>query len=268
MLGCIQETTQSKEKAQEITITETPTITPSPSPELQEQKTEKNQLEKCLEERSDLEKFREQRRQMVQSQMKARDIDNERVLNAMRSVPRHNFVPSQYQSEAYADHPLPIGYGQTISQPYIVALMTQELNVEKEDRVLEVGTGSGYQAAVLAELAEEVYSIEIVPELAEKAKKTLKENCYFNAHVKQGDGYFGWREHSPFDKIIITAAATHIPRPLIDQLKDGGKLIVPLGSVRYHQTLTLIAKDGNKLTSEYITSVRFVPMTGKIEKHT
>lgn len=260
-LGCIQEREQLIE-SEPISEKE---LAPSESPV--EEPSEANELELCLEKRLDSSEFKEQRIQMVESQMRTRDIDSEIVLKAMKSVPRHNFVPEKYRNEAYADHPLPIGHGQTISQPYIVALMTQELGVKKGDRVLEIGTGSGYQAAVLAELTDEVYSIEIIPELAESASKTLKENCYFSVKVKQGDGYFGWEEHAPFDKIIITAAATHIPRPLIDQLKDNGQLIVPLGSTLYHQTLTLISKDNNELKSEYITSVRFVPMTGEIEKH-
>ncbi len=205
------------------------------------------------------------RQRMVEYDLKGRDIDDKGVLAAMGKVERHRFVGEDLQDQAYADHPLPIGYGQTISQPYIVALMTQSLKLEDSDRVLEVGTGSGYQAAILCELVDETYSIEIIDELAKKANKTLTANG-FRANVKSGDGYFGWEEHAPFDAIIITCAATHIPPPLIEQLNEGGRLIIPLGSTKYHQTLTLTTKVNNSLKTEYITGVRFVPMTGKAQK--
>jgi protein-L-isoaspartate(D-aspartate) O-methyltransferase len=210
--------------------------------------------------------FARLRENMVQTQLKARDITNEQVLEVMQRVPRHKFVDKSLINQAYADHPLPIGYGQTISQPYIVALMTQSLELDKDDKVLEIGTGSGYQAAVLAELVKEVYTIEIIAPLAKKAQLILKN--YSNVKVKNADGYFGWKEYAPFDAIIVTCAANHIPRPLIEQLKDGGRLIIPLGSVKYYQTLTLVKKNGNELKTKYISSVRFVPMTGKVAELT
>ncbi len=205
------------------------------------------------------------RQRMVEYDLKGRDIDDGRVLAAMGKVPRHRFVGEDLQDQAYADHPLPIGYGQTISQPYVVALMTQSLKLEDSDRVLEVGTGSGYQAAILCELVDETYSIEIIDELAKKANKTLAANAY-RVNVKSGDGYFGWEEYAPFDAVIVTCAATHIPPPLIEQLSEGGRLIIPLGSTKYHQTLTLATKVNNSLKTEYILGVRFVPMTGKAQK--
>jgi len=211
-------------------------------------------------------RFTEAREHMVKFDLMGRDITDERVLRAMAKVPRHEFVPRDLRDKAYADHPLPIGYGQTISQPYIVALMTQSLALEKKDRVLEIGTGSGYQAAVLAEMVDEVYTIEIIEELAERANKTLRDLGYENVEVKTGDGYFGWEEHAPFDAIIVTCAANHIPPPLIDQLNDGGRLIIPLGSTKYYQTLTLVEKRNGSLETKYITSVRFVPMTGEALK--
>jgi len=210
--------------------------------------------------------FIEEREHMVKFDLRGRDITDEKVLEVMARVPRHEFVPRDLQGKAYADHPLPIGYGQTISQPYIVALMTQGLKLKKEDRVLEIGTGSGYQAAVLAEIVDEVYTIEIIEELAERANKTLKELDYENVEVKTGDGYFGWEEHAPFDAIIVTCAANHIPPPLIEQLDEGGRLIIPLGSTKYYQTLTLVEKRNGSLETKYITSVRFVPMTGEALK--
>lgn len=211
-------------------------------------------------------KYVELRTNMVETQLKTRDVYDENVLAAMGKVQRHKFVPSNLMDNAYQDNPLPIGYGQTISQPYIVALMTQELKLDKDDRVLEIGTGSGYQAAILAELVEEVYTIEIVDELAESAKQTLAYLGYDNIDIKNADGYFGWQEKAPFDAIIITAAANHLPPPLIDQLKDNGRLIIPLGSTLRFQTLTLVTKKGNELETEFISGVRFVPMTGKAQK--
>lgn len=208
-------------------------------------------------------RFTEAREHMVKFDLKGRDITDERVLEVMGKVKRHKFVSRDLQDKAYADHPLPIGYGQTISQPYIVALMTQSLDLKEEDNVLEIGTGSGYQAAILAELVEDVYTIEIIEELAVKANKTLKDLGYGNVRVKAADGYFGWEEHAPFDAIIVTCTANHIPPPLIEQLDDGGRLIIPLGSTKYYQTLTLVEKKNGNLETRYITSVRFVPMTGK-----
>lgn len=204
-----------------------------------------------------------QRAQMVEQQLKGRDIVNERVLTVMNTVERHRFVPENLQAHAYADRPLPIGYGQTISQPYIVALMTQTLQLDKDDRILEIGTGSGYQAAVLAELRHEVYTIEIIDELAESAKARLQNLGYDNVRVKHADGYFGWEEYAPFDAIIVTAAANHIPPPLLKQLKDGGKLIIPLSSTLRFQTLTLVSRKDGEVETEFITGVRFVPLTGR-----
>ena len=214
----------------------------------------------------EIDEFTEARKAMVEFDIKARGISDSEVLAAMDNVKRHNFVPENVKSQSYEDHPLPIGYGQTISQPYIVALMTEALELKQDDKVLEIGTGSGYQAAVLAEIVDNVYTIEIIEELAERAEQTLKSQGYENVKVKNADGYFGWEEHAPFDAIIITAASEHIPSPLISQLTDGGKLIIPLGSVRYYQTLTLATRHGNDLKTKYITSVRFVPMTGEALK--
>lgn len=206
------------------------------------------------------------REEMVERQLKNRDINDEKVLAAMKKVERDKFVPSNLIDLAYDDHPLPIGYGQTISQPYIVALMTQSLQVDENDEILEIGTGSGYQAAVLAELAKEVYTIEIIEELADLAKDRLNKLGYKNVKVRHADGYFGWEENAPFDAIIITAAANHIPPPLLRQLKDGGKLIIPLGSTLRLQTLIIVTKKGDELETEFITGVRFVPLTGKALK--
>ena len=208
-------------------------------------------------------KYAELRKNMVVQQLKTRDINDEKVLDVMGKVERHKFVPISLVNKAYDDNPLPIGYGQTISQPYIVALMTQSLEINKNDKVLELGTSSGYQAAVLAEMVDEVYTIEIINELAKNAGTRLKDLDYNNVKVKNADGYFGWEEFAPYDAIIVTAAANHIPPPLLGQLKDGGKLIIPLGSTLTFQTLTLVTKKGNDLETEFITGVRFVPLTGK-----
>ena len=210
--------------------------------------------------------FVQQRMKMVKDQLEERDITDKKVLKIMSIVPRHLFVDPNYRKQAYSDYPLPIDEGQTISQPYIVALMTQSLNLKEGEKVLEIGTGSGYQAAVLAHLTEHVYSVEIRETLAKKAEKALKELNYDKVRVKWGDGYFGWEEYAPFDAIIVTCAANHVPPPLIDQLKDGGRLIIPLGSTLYFQTLTLITKEGGKLKTKHILGVRFVPMLGEIEK--
>lgn len=210
-----------------------------------------------------LDKYGIERKNMVDTQLKTRDIRDDKVLVVMERVERHKFVPANLIGQAYEDHPLPIGYGQTISQPYIVALMTQNLDVRTEDKVLEIGTGSGYQAAVLAELVKDVYTMEIVKELAESAAERLDNLGYENIKVKNADGYFGWEDYAPFDKIIITAAANHIPPSLLEQLEDDGKLIIPLGSTLRFQTLTLVTKKGDDLETEFITGVRFVPMTGK-----
>lgn len=206
------------------------------------------------------------RRYMVEHDLKGRDIEDDRVLGVMSRLPRHKFVDKSLESHAYEDHPLPIAEGQTISQPYIVALMTQSLKLNGSEKVLEIGTGSGYQAAVLAELAAKVYTIEIRENLARNANNTLKNLEYDNVNVKHADGYFGWEENAPFDAIIVTCAANHIPPPLIEQLADGGRLIIPLGSTTYYQTLTLVEKKDSELEVSYGINVLFVPMTGEAMK--
>lgn len=211
-------------------------------------------------------KFSLMRQKMVEQQLLARDITDKSVISAMREVPRHLFVDEKYRHQAYQDHPLPIDEGQTISQPYIVALMTQCLELKKGDKILEIGTGSGYQAAVLACLTDRVFSVEIRKNLAEKAKKSLRKTGYDYVKVKWGDGYFGWEEHAPYDAIIVTCAANHIPPPLMKQLKEGGRLVIPLGSTLYFQTLTKIIKKGGNPRVEHILGVRFVPMVGEVEK--
>jgi len=205
--------------------------------------------------------LKDMQERMVETQIKARGIKDARVLSAMLKVERHRFVPKEYQNMAYSDQPLPIGEGQTISQPYIVALMTELLELKGRERVLEIGTGSGYQAAVLAELAKEVYSIEIVETLASQARDRLLELGYRNIYVKAGDGYLGWPEAAPFDAIIVTAAPEHIPKPLIEQLKNGGRLVVPVGL--YTQELKKIVKHSGKIETIDIIPVIFVPMTGE-----
>jgi protein-L-isoaspartate(D-aspartate) O-methyltransferase len=208
-----------------------------------------------------------ERKEMVIYQIKARGIIDPNTLRAMQTVPRHSFVPTAYRSYAYDDYPLSIGYGQTISQPYIVAFMTEALKLTPESRVLEIGTGSGYQAAVCAEIAKEVYSIEIIGALANRAKKTLKEIGYRNAFVKKGDGYFGWPEKAPFDAIIGTAAAESIPKPLIEQLKPGGRMILPYETQAGFQYLVLVTKDQKGGIHKHdILPVSFVPMTGEVQK--
>jgi protein-L-isoaspartate(D-aspartate) O-methyltransferase len=185
------------------------------------------------------------------------------VIQAMSKVPRHEFVPKIYRHIAYQNRPLPIGHGQTISQPYIVALMTDLLSVKSTDKALEIGTGSGYQAAILAELADQVFTIEIIDELAKRARVVLEKQGYKNIKTRIGDGYYGWQEHAPFDVIIVTAAAGHIPPPLIRQLKPGGRMIIPVGSRFMVQQLILVEKnDKGKVSSRQILPVRFVPLTG------
>jgi protein-L-isoaspartate(D-aspartate) O-methyltransferase len=206
------------------------------------------------------------RNRMVERDLKGRDINDPKVLEVMGRVPRHLFVDKSLQSQAYADHPLPIGEGQTISQPYIVALMTQILKIKPGEKVLEIGMGSGYQAAVLAELTDQVYTIEIRENLTRQATQRLKELGYEKVQVKYGDGYFGWEEYTPFDAIIVTCAANHIPPPLIKQLKEGGRLIIPLGSTTYFQTLTLLTKKQGKTDIQHLSGVAFVPMTGEAQK--
>ncbi len=204
------------------------------------------------------------RRDMVMTQIKARGIKDERVIEAMLTVERHKFVPKDYEKLAYGDYPLPIGEEQTISQPYIVALMTEELELRKTDRVFEVGTGSGYQAAVLSLLVEEVFTIEIVQTLADSAARRLERLGFSNVRVRCGDGFLGWPEAAPFDAIIITCAPPVLPQPLIEQLTDGGRLIVPLGED--YQILTLYRKKDGVLQKEEIAPVLFVPMKGLIEE--
>jgi protein-L-isoaspartate(D-aspartate) O-methyltransferase len=218
--------------------------------------------ESCQAERAgDKIDYAKARERMVASQIKARGIRDQRVLEAMRKVERHLFVPESYRSLAYVDQPLPIGEGQTISQPYIVALMTELLQLDGDEKVLEIGTGSGYQAAILAELAHHVYTIEIVEPLADQAEKLLTELGYDNITVKCGDGYLGWEEHAPFDAIIVTCAPPEVPQPLLEQLADGGRMVVPVGS--FWQELLLIEKEDGKITERSVIPVRFVPMTGE-----
>lgn len=205
----------------------------------------------------------EQRKAMIRDHLAGRDITDERVLAAMGKVPREQFVPPDQRAEAYADSPLPIGHGQTISQPYIVAFMTQQLALKPQDRVLEVGTGSGYQAAILAELAAEVYSIEIVEPLAKQAQEALAG--YKNVHVRAGDGYEGWPEAAPFDAIIVTCAPDHVPPALAGQLAEGGRLIIPVGPEGGIQELVLLKKENGVLRRTETLPVRFVPMTGAAE---
>jgi len=203
----------------------------------------------------------EARQDMVKWQLGGRDITDEKVLAVMEKVPRHEFVPADLLGQAYADHPLPIGYGQTISQPYIVALMTQMLALEPGDSVLEIGTGSGYQAAVLAELTERTYTIEIIPELAERAQGTLDRLGYDTVLSKQDDGYWGWEEYAPFDAIIVTAAPDHVPQPLLNQLADGGRMVIPVGPPGGYQSLWFITREGDEFKNYNWGGVRFVPFT-------
>ena len=201
------------------------------------------------------------RKLMIKNQLQSRGIRDEAVLEVMRSVERHNFVPENYRDRAYSDGPLPIGHGQTISQPYIVAFMTEQLQVSSQHKVLEIGTGSGYQAAILGELAKHVFTIEIIPELAEGAKNILNHLSYKNITVRAGDGYKGWPEEAPFERIMVTAAPTEIPQTLIDQLAPGGRMILPVGAQFLVQYLWVIEKDDQgTVTKEKILPVRFVPM--------
>jgi len=203
-----------------------------------------------------------ERQRMVQEQLMSRGVRDERVLAAMNKVPREEFVPQDSRAASYTDQPLPIGYGQTISQPYIVAFMTEQLRPKPSDRVLEVGTGSGYQAAILAELVAEVYSVEIVEPLAKNAEATLQRLGCKNVHVKIGDGYKGWPETAPFDAIIVTCAPDKVPQPLIDQLRDGGRMVIPVGD-RFAQELYLLEKKNGQLKQSATLPVRFVPMAGE-----
>jgi len=217
-------------------------------------------------------RFRTLRERMVREQIaeppdSRNPVKDEKVLSAMRTVPRHLFVKPSDLSAAYGDHPLPIGYGQTISQPYVVALMTEMLQLKPEHRVLEVGTGSGYQAAVLSRLVGDVYTVEIKPILAERSRTLLQELGFRNVHAREGDGYFGWREEAPFDGIIVTCAAGHIPPPLLAQLRQGGRMVIPVGGFYEVQRLMVVTKDEDGMVrTQELLPVRFVPMTGAIQK--
>lgn len=203
--------------------------------------------------------YLKEREQMVRKQLRQRGISDEQVLSAFRKVNRHLFVPDNYQDLAYSDQPLPIGYDQTISQPYIVAFMTEALELKDTDRVLEVGTGSGYQAAILAEICREVYTVEIISALGESARELLQDLGYANVHVKIGDGYAGWAAHAPYDAIIVTCSPTHVPQPLKEQLAEGGCMIIPVGK-KYAQELVRLRKKEGELVEESVLPVRFVPM--------
>jgi protein-L-isoaspartate(D-aspartate) O-methyltransferase len=206
--------------------------------------------------------FEKRREHMVRTQIEARGITNKKVLKALREVERHKFVPKEYQWQAYGDHPLPIGEGQTISQPYIIALMTEVLDLDSTKKVLEIGTGSGYQAAILAEICHSVCTIELIDVLGKKAEKLLADLGYENIKIKIGDGYQGWKEYSPFDAIIVTCAPSHIPQPLKDQLAEGGKMVIPVGK-KFTQELVLLNKQKGEIKARDIIPVRFVPMMGK-----
>ncbi len=201
------------------------------------------------------------REQMVEHQIVSRGVKDDRVLNAMLKVKRHLFVSQDLQSIAYSDQPLPVGEGQTISQPYMVALMTELLKLKGDEKVLEIGTGSGYQTAILAELAREVYTVEIIENLAQSSRKLLEDLGYRNIRFRVGDGYFGWEEHAPFDVIIVTCGPDRIPQHLVDQLAVGGRLVIPVGSI--YQVLTVMEKTGDRLRQSKSISCRFVPMTGE-----
>ena len=198
---------------------------------------------------------------MIKKQIEARGITDEATLNALRATPRHKFVPQELQSSAYEDNPLPIGHGQTISQPYIVAYMTEKIGLETHFRVLEIGCGSGYQAAILSHIVKEVFTVEVIPELAEEAEVRLQALGYKNIHVKCGDGFYGWLEEAPFDRVIVTAAVEEVPSPLVEQLKDEGRMIIPVGSPSQVQRLVLVTKKGDTVQSEDKLAVRFVPFT-------
>jgi protein-L-isoaspartate(D-aspartate) O-methyltransferase len=211
-------------------------------------------------------RFQQSRRQMVERDLRARGIKNPQVLAAMESIPRHLFVPQNLQSSAYEDRPLPIGEGQTISQPYIVAFMTELLELKGGEKVLEIGTGSGYQTAVLARLAAQVYSVEILPPLSKQAQKRLEQMGVANIKFKVGDGFFGWQENAPFDAILLTASAAKLPEPLWHQLREGGRLVMPLGEPRQAQRLVRIRKNAGQPITEDFTGVLFVPLTGAIQQ--
>ncbi len=197
---------------------------------------------------------------MTKRKLVLREVSDPRVLAAMEAVPRDRFVPAEYRDDAYGDHPLPIGYGQTISQPYIVALMTQLLELKGHEKVLEIGAGSGYQAAILSLLAREVYSVERIPQLAEMARQRLGELGYHNVQIRVGDGYEGWPEHAPYDAIIVTCAAEEVPPPLVEQLADGGRMVIPVGESGWSQRLMLLRKRGGDVEQREVAGVVFVPL--------
>lgn len=209
--------------------------------------------------------FAVERERMVIRDIEQRGVRDPAVLSAMRNAPRHEFVPEERRRQAYVDNPLPIGYGQTISQPYIVAYMTELLRPEPGMRALEIGTGSGYQAAVLAEILDEVYTVEIIPELARWGEANLRRAGYDAVQVRQADGYHGWEEYGPYDAIVVTAAADHIPPPLIEQLKDGGRMVIPVGSPFRTQVLMLVTRHGEEVRTQSLLPVRFVPLTRTAE---
>ncbi len=209
--------------------------------------------------------YAQERADMVRYQMWARDIKEERILAVMGKVPRHEFVPADFLDQAYDDHPLPIGHGQTISQPYIVALMTQLIDLQAGEKVLEIGTGSGYQAAVLAEVTGQVYTIEIIPELAGQAQVTFERLGYDTITARQADGYWGWEEAGPFDAIVVTAAPDHVPQPLVNQLADGGKMVIPVGPPGGYQSLWVLERRGEEILRSSWGTVSFVPFTRAAE---
>jgi protein-L-isoaspartate(D-aspartate) O-methyltransferase len=219
----------------------------------------------CKPEKTSAREFAGERERMVRQQVEMRGVTEERLLTAMRKVPREQFVPETMRDRSYSDGPLPIGYGQTISQPFVVAFMTEKLRLRPTDRVLEIGTGSGYQAAILAELAAEIYTIEIVEPLGKKAAQTLQRLGYKNVQVKIGDGYQGWPEHAPFDAVIVTCAPDHVPRPLVEQTKEGGRIVIPVGPAG-DQTLYLLEKKNGQLEQRAVLPVLFVPMTGEASR--
>lgn len=234
-----------------VTPSPTPTEKPSPTPEPSPTPT------------AVTDRFFHERQRMVGTQIRARGVSDEAVLTAMETAPRHEFVPAKYLKQSYADHPLPIGYGQTISQPFIVAWMTELLEIENGDKVLEIGTGSGYQAAVLAEITDQVYTVEIIEELEKSAEERLERLGYTKIKVKHADGYYGWEEYAPYDAIIVTCAPDHIPQPLVQQLKDGGRMVLPVGPPGGYQSLWLLRKQGDQVLTQNLGGVRFVPLTGE-----
>jgi protein-L-isoaspartate(D-aspartate) O-methyltransferase len=213
-------------------------------------------------ERAKIVNYGEARKRMVEREIVGRGIDDQRVVNAMMKVPRHLFIPDEHMHYSYYNLPVPIGYGQTISSPFIVALMTQELELKNTDRVLEVGTGSGYQAAILAEIVKEVYTVEIIEPLAKSAEHRLQELKYDNVEVVLGDGFWGLKDYAPYDKIIVTCAPEEIPDPLIEQLEDGGIMVIPVGPAGF-QYLIKVQKEGDEITIDEVTPVSFVPLTGE-----